>query len=65
VGGRFSGSGEDMSDTQEEMDIVSAMLRRAREYGLEVEVVTFFGSARASGDSVADAASYALYEWDL
>jgi hypothetical protein len=54
-----------MSDTQEEMDIVSAMLRRAREYGLEVEVVTFFGSARASGDSVADAASYALYEWDL
>jgi hypothetical protein len=54
-----------MSDSNETMKIVASMLSRAKQYGLEVEVVADFGYARSTGDTVAEAASYALSEWDL
>ena len=48
-----------------ELTAISDMLLNAKRYGLEVEVLYSFYNAAKSGDSVEDAANYALYEWDI
>ena len=52
-------------EMQQEFDTIAMMIDRADQYGLLVEVVRSYGSFRAGGDSVRDAAHAALYEWDV
>lgn len=44
---------------------VLEMLKEARKYHLEVEVVYSFGNERASGVPIEQACANALYEWDI
>lgn len=48
-----------------EREAVFSMIERAREYGLQVEVVTAFANHVRNGDNIQSAASCALYDWDL
>lgn len=49
----------------DELEAVDRMVKRAEEQGMLVEVISTFGSERASGATVQEAAFSALYEWDI
>lgn len=53
------------STSMQEVEAIQAMLNAAEAHGLTAEAVWSFGNSRANGSEVADAASYALTEWDL
>jgi hypothetical protein len=46
------------------INVVFAMLTRARDAGMVVEVVATYGDLRAAGNSVVEASRHALREWD-
>lgn len=50
---------------QDEAKIVASMKARADAYGLWVEVKEAYDNYRKNGDSPAEAAWCALYDWDL
>lgn len=48
-----------------EMDIIGAMLKRAKDQKMTLEVLWSFANDLKAGSSIADAAAHALREWDL
>lgn len=48
-----------------EKEVTDRMLKRAEEYGLELEVKRSYADRRAQGDPPELAALRALWDWDL
>jgi hypothetical protein len=48
-----------------EMDIIGAMMKRAKEQRMTLEVLWSYSNDLKAGSSIADAAAHALREWDL
>ena len=56
---------DDVIVTAEDLNLISKMLKLARQSGLETEVVWSFYQSAASGDDIVIAVAYALDEWDI
>lgn len=52
-------------EPEEELRIVSESLARARQFGLEAEVILAAMNYYRSGDNLYEAFRCALYDWDI